>query len=73
MKKKDILELRAMSGAYSLACSLHKYLDETHNDLPETIECYGLMEYLRCFLNNLSSYRYDTEDMFLSACDDNDA
>lgn len=71
MKKKDILELRAMCGAYSLARSLHKYLDETHNDLPETIDYYDLMEYLRCFLNSLSSYRYDTEDIFLSACDDN--
>ncbi len=71
MKKKDILELRATCGAYSLARSLYKYLDEMRNDLPETIECYDLIEYLRCFLNDLSSHRYETADIFLSACYDN--
>jgi hypothetical protein len=70
MKKKDVIELQAVCGVYSMAHYLSELLDETYDDLPDIIDSCNLRDYLKDFLCQLDDYQYKIRYTFLSVCED---
>lgn len=70
MKRKDIIELQAVCGVYSMAHYFNEFLDDIYDDLPDIIDSSNLRNYLKDFICQLDDYQYKVRDTFLSVCDD---
>lgn len=70
MKKKDLIELQVVSGFYPMAYYLNELLDESGDELPETVDSSNMRSALKDFIHQLEDYQCKSRDMFLSVCDD---
>lgn len=71
MRKKDVLELQAVTGIYPMAYYFNELLSESYDELPEMIDSSNLRSALKDFISQLEDYQCKARDTFLSVCEDN--